>query len=88
MATTEFLRDHIQRLMRESLQKNIEDLDYKKVDLTSVCDLYKQQVERMGCTNVSVTAKLQDMHDAIDLEVRFTPPPAPIFIEFSVQTKE
>ncbi len=87
-SATELLREHIRRLVTQSLGTNIAKLDYSKVDLTSVCDLYKRQIERLGCTNVSVKASLQDTHDTVDLEVRFTPPPAPIFIEFSVVTKE
>jgi len=88
MATTESLRDIVKRLITDSLGSPIGKLDYTKVDLTSVCDMYKRQIERLGCTNVTVTASLQDSHDTIDIYASFTPPPSPIFIEFTVQTKE
>ena len=84
---SEELRDSVKRLISDSLKSTVgQKLDYTKVDLTSVCDLYKRQIEHLGCTNVKVTAGLQDSHDTIDIYASFTPPPSPIVIEFTVQT--
>jgi hypothetical protein len=88
MANGETLRAEVQRLITDSLANHVGKVDYTTINFMDAAALYKRQIERLGCTNVSVTAGLNDTHDSIDVECHFTPPPAPIFIEFTVQTKE
>jgi hypothetical protein len=76
----------IQRLVTDALKNPFGKPDYKFVNLEEVSALFKRQIERLGCTDVKIAATLN--HDAIDIEARFTPPPSPIVISFTVEPKE
>ena len=93
--TVETLKAEIQKLVTDSLKSPfigqqspfIGKQNFTLETLANVSELYKRQIEHLGCTNVKVTATLNDGN--VDIEARFTPPPAPIVIEFTVEpTKE
>lgn len=80
------LREEIQRLITESLSSPFIGRKLTAVDAASAVALYKRQIERLGCTDVTVSAALVE-DGGIAIEARFTPPPAPIEITFTVETK-
>lgn len=83
--SVEVMQYEIQRIITDSLKSPFGKPDYKLIDLAEVSALYKRQVEHLGCTDVRVTADF--LHDAIEVTVRFTPPPSPITISFTVEEK-
>jgi hypothetical protein len=83
--TVESLKAEIQKLVTDSLKSPfIGNQSFTPTSLSGVSELYKRQIEHLGCTNVTVTATLNGAD--VDIEARFTPPPAPIVIEFTVKT--
>lgn len=84
---TEQLKAEIQRLMTESLSSPFIGRTLTVEDAESAAALYKRQIEHMGCTDVSVTAVVDEGSRDISIEARFTPPPAPIEITFTVENK-
>lgn len=87
--TVESLKAEIQKLVTDSLKSPfIGFQDFTPNTLAGVSELYKRQIEHLGCTNVKVTATLAS-DGGVNIEARFTPPPAPIEISFTVEpTKE
>ena len=84
---TELLRVEIQRLITESLTSPFIGRKLTVEDAASAAALCKRQIEHMGCTNVSVTASVDDASQDINIEASFTPPPSPIEISFTVENK-
>jgi hypothetical protein len=84
---SENLKAEIQRLISDSLSSPFIGRKVTEADAESVAALYKRQIEHMGCTDVTVTVKSWGPWDQIDIEVRFTPPPSPIEISFTVENK-
>ena len=84
---SEDLKSEIQRLISESLSSSFIGRKLTIEDAQSATALYKRQIEHMGCTNVSVTASVDDASQDINIEASFTPPPSPIEISFTVENK-
>jgi hypothetical protein len=87
--SVESLKAEIQKLITDSLKSPfIGKQNFTTASLAGVSELYKRQIEHLGCTNVTVTATLAS-DGGVNIEARFTPPPAPIVISFTIEpTKE
>jgi len=81
----EDIKSEVKRLVRSSLESPFVGRQLTSADLDSACDLYKRQLESLGMRDVKVKA-LPAYPDPriIELEVRFTPPPVPIEMTFTV----
>jgi hypothetical protein len=84
---SENLKDQIQRLISDSLKSPFIGRKLTEEDAQYAAALYKRQIEHLGCTDVEVTVKLWGYMDGIDIEARFTPPPSPVKISFTVENK-
>jgi len=81
----EDIKAEIKRLVRSSLESPF--IGQTSIDLVGACDLYKRQLEHLGLKDVEVKAAFPPYPEAptlIELEVKFTPPPEPITISFTV----
>jgi hypothetical protein len=86
--SVESLKAEIQKLVTDLLKSPfIGHQEFTTVSLAGVSDLYKRQIEHLGCTNVKVTAILASNGD-VNIEAQFTPPPTPIEISFTVEPKK
>jgi hypothetical protein len=87
--SVESLKAEIQKLVTDSLKSPfIGNQHFTHESLAGVSALYQRQIEHLGCTNVKVTAVLAS-DGGVNIEASFTPPPAPIVIQFTIEpTKE
>jgi len=86
--SVESLKAEIQKLVTDSLKSPfIGHQEFTTASLAGVSELYKRQIEHLGCTNVKVTATLAP-DGGVNIQAQFTPPPAPIEISFTVEPKK
>jgi hypothetical protein len=87
--SVESLKAAIQNLVTDSLKSPfIGNQSFTAASIAGVSELYKRQIEHMGCTHVSVKTTLNP-DGGVTVEAQFTPPVSPIDISFVVEpTKE